>query len=317
MARLPAFGAAPTGTPPVPFGESGRRVVQFFQEFPGTLLLAAAVVVVGWYVSGVVVEYLRRPMNRRFDRPSVARTILRGTRMFLIVGTVLVALTVLGFRPGDLLVSVTVFSAVLGLVLAPIVGSVVNGLFVLADQPYEVGDMVGIPDLRGGTLGFVDDITLRYTKVFTLDNTFLVVPNSTMRERDVVNYSAEDERTRMSIQLLVTYESDVEAARRLMERAARDVEAVITGGPDIRVGAARYPAGPTCYVEEFGDDGILLNLRFWAKRPYKQLTVTSRVNERIWDAVGGSDVVVAYPRRHHVFDDSSGEVRVRMDDDGP
>jgi small conductance mechanosensitive channel len=305
---------SPTPTPAVPGGETGRAVFAFLQSRPGRLLLALVVLVAGWYVSVLSVRYLGRPMARRFQRPSVARTVLRSVRVGLLGGTVLAALAVLGLELPDIVLSVTVFSAVLGLVLAPIVGSVVNGLFVLADQPYEVGDLVEIRETSGGTRGFVEDITLRYTKVFTLDNTFLVVPNSTMRERDVVNFSAEDERTRMTNRLLITYESDVEEARRLAERAARDVEAVITGGPDIRIGAARYPAGPTCYVEEFADNGVLLNLRYWAKQPYKQLTVTSSVNERVWAALADSDVVVAYPHQHLVFDETSGEMQVRVDE---
>ncbi|MFR9705114.1 mechanosensitive ion channel domain-containing protein, partial [Aeromonas sanarellii] len=56
--------------------------------------------------------------------------------------------------------------------------------------------------------GFIEDITLRYTKILTQENTILVMPNSTIRERDVINYSAEDERTLVTIDIGVTYEGD-------------------------------------------------------------------------------------------------------------
>jgi len=84
--------------------------------------------------------------------------------------------------------------------------------------------------------------------MFTMDNTFLVIPNGEMRNRDVVNYSAEDKRTRLALDVVVTYEGDVAEARRLIESAAREVDNVISGGPDIRIGGARYPASPTCYI---------------------------------------------------------------------
>ncbi|MFB6162642.1 MAG: mechanosensitive ion channel domain-containing protein [Halococcoides sp.] len=64
-----------------------------------------------------------------------------------------------------------------------------------------------------GQQGFVEDITLRHTKIFTLDNTFVVIPNGTIRERDVINSSAEDARTRQTIEVVVTYESDLDRAR--------------------------------------------------------------------------------------------------------
>jgi small-conductance mechanosensitive channel len=271
---------------------------------------AVLLVALGYLLSRLFVRLFGRTLARRFKRPSITRTIIRSVRVFIILGGAFTALTLYGFQPSDFLISVTVFSAVIGIVLAPIVGSIINGLFVLADQPYEIGDMIELADR--GQKGFVEDITLRYTKMFTLDNTFLVIPNSTIRERDVVNYSAEDERTRLSLPILVTYEGDLDEARELIERAAREVDVVITGGPDIRIGSARYPAGPTCYIDEFADHGVLLTLRYWAKQPYKLLTVRSLVQTNVWDELKDADVEIAYPHQHLVFDETSGEARVAL-----
>ncbi|MFB6120580.1 MAG: mechanosensitive ion channel family protein [Halobacteriaceae archaeon] len=280
----------------------------------GRLVAAAAAVLLGWYLGKVLVRVGGRRVARRFERPSVTRTVLRGIRTTGLVFGILAAAYVLGLRAGNILLSVTVFSAVLGLVLAPIVGSVINGLFVLADQPYEIGDMIEIVDRQ--TMGYVEDITLRYTKIFTLDNTFMVIPNSTIRDRDVVNYSAEDERTRLRLQLLVTYEGNLERARRIMEQSAAEVDAVVSGGPDIRIGSARYPAAPTCYIDEYADHGVLLTLRYWAREPYKLLRLRSNVQENIWTALSeAEDVEIAYPHQHHVFDETSGEARVSLSDD--
>jgi len=240
-------------------------------------------------------------------RDKASRRRSSGVRVGTITLSLLVGLWAIGFRFTDLLVGTAVFSAVIGIILAPLVGNFINGVFILADQPFEIGDMI---ELENGTTGFVEDITIRYTKIFTLDNTFLVVPNGTMRERDVTNYSAEDERTRRTIEVLVTYESDVSEARRLIERAARDCDAVIDGGPDIRVGVARYVASPDCRLHEFGDDGVLLRLRYWVKKPYKLAKVQSDVNTRIRERVTDADVEMAYPHRHLVFDDTSGIARV-------
>lgn len=275
---------------------------------------AVVVLVAGYYLSGLAVRLVGRRAARRFKRPSVTRAALRSVRLAIIFVAVVAALGLLGLRAGDIVLSVTVFSAVLGIVLAPIIGSVISGLFVLADQPYEIGDLIELSDLD--RRGYVEDITIRYTKVFTLDNTFLVIPNSTIRERDVVNFSAEDERTRLSQSLLVTYESDIEAARSVMERAGRETPQVITGGPDIRIGSARYPAAPTCYIESYADHGVRLTLRFWLKDPYNIPRSRSAVNERIWAGLEEVDVEVAYPHSHLVFDETSGELPVALRDRG-
>ncbi|PSQ58024.1 mechanosensitive ion channel family protein [Halobacteriales archaeon SW_7_71_33] len=295
--------------------ETSRQVDRLTGGVPDPLVNlvgALLVLLVGWYSSRLLVRYFGRPLAKRFGRPSIARTVLRGVRAGVLVLTGLVALTVLGLDFPDILVSVTVFSAVVGVILAPIVGSIVNGVFVIADQPFEIGDMIELADT--GTRGFVEDVTLRYTKMFTLDNTFIVIPNGNIRDRDVINYSAEDERTRLSLDVVVTYEGDLAAARDLVERAASDVDGVISGGPGIRVGAARYPAKPTCYIDQFGDNGVRLRLRYWAEQPYKLLTVRSEVQTRVWDALADADVEIAYPHQHHVFDETSGQARVRIDD---
>ncbi|SEQ22442.1 mechanosensitive ion channel family protein [Natrinema salaciae] len=276
--------------------------------------LAVLVLAVGWYLSKVAVRIAGRTVARRIERPSVTRTVLRAVRITIILWTAAIAARILGVGDTQILLSVTVISAVIAVVLAPVVGSLINGFYVLADRPYEIGDMIEIAD--AGHRGFVEDITIRYTKIFTLQNAFMVIPNSEIHTRDVINYSAEDERTRISVTFEVTYDSDLEAARRAAERAARNVEEVISGGPDIRIGSARYAAAPSCYIGEYGDHGIALELLFWMKHPYKQTVVQSAVQDAIGDRYEELDVEFAYPRRHHVFDDSSGVARVAVDDSG-
>ena len=275
------------------------------------IVQSLVVIVVAYSVSQLLVQLLGRRIARHFRRPSLTRTALRGIRGIVFVFAILTIMGIYGYGLSDLTLSVAVFSAVVGVILAPIVGSIISGVFLLADQPYEIGDMIELADRQ--QRGFVEDITLRYTKIFTLDNTFLVIPNGSMRDRDVVNYSAEDTRTRQALDVLITYESDLARARTIIEQAARDVEGVVSGGPRIRVGAARYPAGPTCYIDEFGDDGVNLRLRYWIEEPYWLLRTRSRIQTAFAEAIADEDVELAYPHQHHVFDQHSGEMQVSID----
>jgi small conductance mechanosensitive channel len=285
--------------------------VRIFESLPGSRLLAAILIlVVGWYGSKLLIRFLGRPVARRFQRPSLTKTVLGGIRALFLVFAASLAANQIGFEAGDILLSVTVFSAVLGLVLAPIIGSVINGLFLLADQPYEIGDMIELVDQN--KQGYVEDITLRYTKIFTLENTFLVIPNSNMRDRDVINYSAEDTRSRLSLKLLVTYEGNLDEARAILEQAARETTEVVEGGPDIRIGSARYPSAPVSYIKDFGDHGVLLELRYWVKDPYYVGRVESKIQERVWSELDDADVEIAYPHQHHIFDETSGTASVEV-----
>jgi len=262
---------------------------------------AALVLVAGWYASKLVVRLAGRTVARRIERPSVTRSVLRMIRTSVLILTIVVAALILGIGDVQILLSVGVLSAVVAVVLAPLIGSLIHGLFILTDRPFEIGDMIEITDQ--GHVGFVEDITIRYTKIITLENTILVVPNSEIHERDVLNYSAEDERTRISVEYEVTYESDLDAAIRLAQRAARSVDVVVGGGPDVRVGSARYAASPLCDVAEYADNGIRLTLRFWVKEPYKLTRARSVVSQRVRERYAEADVEFAYPHRQLVFDD--------------
>ncbi|TMT86324.1 mechanosensitive ion channel family protein [Haloterrigena sp. H1] len=278
------------------------------------IVLALVVLAAGWYLSKVIVRLAGRTVARRIKRPSVTRSVLSGVRVATLIWTATIAASIIGVGNTQILLSVTVISAVIAVVLAPVVGSLINGFYVLADRPYEIGDMIEVTD--AGHRGFVEDITIRYTKIFTLKNTFIVIPNSDIHARDVVNYSAEDERTRTSLTLEITYDSDLEAARQATERAARSVNDVISGGPDIRIGSARYAAAPKCNIKTYGDHGIVLELFFWMEHPYKQPIIRSAVQEAIGERFADLDVEFAYPRRHHVFDETSGVARLAVDESG-
>jgi small-conductance mechanosensitive channel len=292
--------------------ESPTWFPEWVPEWIAAVLASLLVLALAWVVSRLIIRLVGRRVARQLERPSLTRTALRGIRAVVFLFALLVVLRLNGLDLGNIALSVTVFSAVVGVILAPIVGSIISGVFLLADQPYEIGDMIELTDEN--KRGFVEDITLRYTKIFTLDNTFLVVPNGKIRERDVYNYSAEDPQTRQSLDVLVTYESDIPQARQIIESAARDVDAVIGGGPRIRIGASRYPAYPDCLIAEFGDHGVLLRLRYWVKEPYKLQTVQSLIQTNVWEKLEDADVEIAYPHSHLYFDDTSGDLQVTMQD---
>lgn len=278
-------------------------------------LIAILIIIIGYRVSISVKRYAGRPVYNWVGRESVASTILRLMRYGIILISVLFALRVsFGFSPTSFLLTATVFSAVLGIILAPLVGDIVNGVFVLSDQPYEVGDMVEIVDT--GKTGFVDEVTIRYTKIFTIDNTFLVVPNSEIRKRDVINYSAEDIRTRQTLEVSVTYESDVARAREILAEAAQETPEVIGTQGTARIGKGEYPLEPSVYIAEFGDHGVGLIMRYWVREPYQLQKVASKVNEKVWDKFNHEGIRIPYPHRHHIFDDTSGNLDVSLDEDG-
>ena len=274
-------------------------------------VLALLALIVAWYGSKLLTERVRPALEERVLRPTTANAVLLVARAGIVLFALVPFAGLLGFRPQNVLLSFTVISIVLGAMLAPVARSYISGLFILLNRPYEVGDVIELVD--EDERGYVDDITLGYTAVSTFDNASLVVPNETMRERDVRNHSVGDERNWVSIEVLVTYEGDLEAACEALEGAARTVDGVIAGGPRIRIGSSKYPAAPTAFVREFADHGVLLELRCWTEAPTHVAGVESDVRRAIYHRFGEIDAEFAYPHTHHVFDEESGRARISLD----
>lgn len=277
-------------------------------------LAALVLLFVSWYGSTLIARALQPRAVNRFRRRSVAAIVLRLFRALVMVLAIFGVFGIFGLQISDFVLSVTILSAIIGVILTPVASDLVGGFFILVNRPYEVGDMIELIDQESS--GHVIDVTLRYTKIRTLENTFLVVPNSTIRERDVINLSADDERTRVSIEFIVTYEGDLEEARSVLEDAASQIDGVIEGGPDISMGETNYPAEPNAFIKSFADHGVILDLNFWVEKPYLPRMMRSRIHETVWNNLEEADVEIAYPHMHLVFDETSGTARVALDERG-
>lgn len=283
---------------------------------PWTPLVVAFVILVGsWYGAKLVARLIRPQFVNHIPRVSVAETLLSVLRAFVMVIALFTVANVLGYEPENVLLSVTVLTAAIAYILAPLLGSLINGLFVLVNRPYEVGDLIELEDTD--QMGYIREITLRYTKIHTLENTTLVIPNDSIHSRDVINYSEDDERSWLSVEFTVTYESDLEATIKTIETAVSNIDAVVDGGPSIRMGGNRYPASPTAFVTAFGDRGTEIELRFWVFEPYHLIGVRSKVFRVLDAAFADSEISLAYPRTHHVFDETSGQATVSFDGSAP
>ncbi|MFW6320957.1 MAG: mechanosensitive ion channel family protein [Halohasta sp.] len=298
----------------LPQGWLGQQLPEMLR--PGAPWIAAAVIlVVAWYGAKYVARLVRPGVVTQLQRVSVAETLLGVFRAVVMVFALFTVANVFGYEPENILLSVTVLTAAIAYILAPLLGSLINGLFVLVNRPYEVGDMIELVDTD--QLGYVREITLRYTKVLTLENTTLVIPNDSIHRRDVINYSEDDERSWLSVELTITYESDLDAAMDRIEAAAGEVDEIVDGGPSFRIGGRKYPASPTAFLTAFGEDGARVELRFWVFEPYHPKRVCSTVFRRLAAELADAEVSLAYPHTHHVFDETSGRANVSVDGQRP
>jgi small-conductance mechanosensitive channel len=144
----------------------------------------------------------------------------------------IVGLETTGLNLRSLLVVGGALGVGVGFGLQSIVANFVAGVVILWEGPVKVGDLIDV----GNTLGEVVRIGARGTWVRTFDNEVVIVPNSEFVNNRVTNWTANDRTVRVSVPVGVSYDSDLEKVRQLLEGIARlHAEVLVTPGPAVLV----------------------------------------------------------------------------------
>ena len=192
----------------------------------GAAALALVVIILAWVTSIVTTHLLQRPLwavgklKRRVDE-TVVRYMLRikNLAIFLIAALVYASLVPsLKALVAAFVAGAGVTALVLGFAAKSALANLVSGLFLAIYRPFHIGDKVTIED----EYGTVEDITLRHTVVRTWEYKRLVIPNEKIDSMTLINYSIIDPLMLCTVELGVSYDTDIDLARRLiLEEANR------------------------------------------------------------------------------------------------
>jgi small-conductance mechanosensitive channel len=142
-----------------------------------------------------------------------------------------------------------VLTLVLGLALQSLIMDAFGGLMLSAERPFKIGDwiMVAGRNRASSPVGRVEEMNWRTTRLWTLDNNLLVIPNSAIAQATVENYSAPSRPSRLQVPVVLGFKVPVERAVTVLGEAAR--RAVGEGGllPEPE---------PTVVVERVEPEGI-------------------------------------------------------------
>ncbi len=300
---------------PLSMFESGIDILlDLLGTYGPKILIAILVIALGVYIANKSVKYLGRPVAKYLKRPPLIKPALQIIKYLIILLAILASLAVLGVELTGLFLSATVLSVIIGIVVAPIAANFISGAFLLSERPYDIGDMIYIPEID--RTGFVEDISISHTRITTLENTYLVVSNQRMRNRDVVNYTSGDIRIRRILSFEISYESDIEVAIKAAEESAEETRGVISKGGKISIMSTYYPLNPKAFVENFGESGIEISLMYWLKNPYYIKGMESKIYKKLFKKLKTENIEIPYPHRQLLFDkDSYQDVQEIPDND--
>lgn len=164
----------------------------------------------------------------------------------------------------------------IGLALQGAFSNFAGGIMILIFRPFKVGDYID----ASGLAGTVNDISIFYTVLKTPDNKHITIPNGTLMNSSVTNYSAEKTR-RLDIDFSVSYDSDIEKVKSLILEKANSHSAVL-----------QDPV-PFCRLTSQGDSALVFTLRVWCNSG-DYWNAKFDLNESIKKAFDENGIVIPY-----------------------
>lgn len=262
-------------------------------RIPLLAIIVIAVAYVGARLSFVLINRFMMGINitpqhnRRTElRVSTVSSVLKNIAVFVwIVIGVLIALAVAGIDLAVLLTSFSLLSVAISLVFQNLIRGAVNGIFIILEDQYAIGDVVVLED-NHGLAGVVEDFNLRVTKLRDTAGRLISVPTSQIGA--VANLT--NNWSRVDLQIPVAYHSDLDQAQSIMHRVAEDMR----HEPDWQ---SLFLEEPNMLgVDDFGQNGVII--RIWIKtQPMKQWDVAREYRHRLKRAFDKANIQIPIPQQ--------------------
>ena len=177
--------------------------------------------------------------------------------------------------------------AIVGFAAQTAISDIICGFLISVNKPFEIGDRIII---EGMEAGIVEDITLRHIVVGIYDDLKIIVPNSQLNNKTLINTSYHnDERRGIHLQFSVSYDTDVQKAIDIIRDCV--VESPYTLGV-VRNGVLE-DSGPV-YFLKFADSALILETTIWVTKTTSSYVATTDINIRVNKAFKANNIEIPY-----------------------
>ena len=234
--------------------------------------------IVGLILAKMASRAVRQWSKNRFDTHQQLLMARVASYLILLVFIVM-GLNAIGFNLGVLIGAAGVLSVAIGFASQTSASNIISGLFLVAERPFSVGDLIKV----GETTGEVLSIDLLSVKLRTFDNLFVRIPNETLIKSEVTTLTRFPIR-RIDLSIAVALKEDIKAVRKVLEKVAE--------------------ANPLCLDEPkpkfvflgFGDSSLNMQFSVWVKRE-SFIELKNSIHEEIKEAFDAESIEIPFPHR--------------------
>jgi small conductance mechanosensitive channel len=247
-------------------------------NYSGKLTLALFTLLIGWWLINTLTHKVGSLLDsRKVDRAlhsfigSLASIVLK---VLLLVSVA----SMIGVETTSFIAVIGAAGLAIGLALQGSLANFAGGVLIMLFRPFRAGDWIEAQ----GVAGSVDSIQIFHTTLKTADNKVVIVPNGSLSNGHITNYSRESTR-RVDINLGIDYSSDIKKAREVLLQIAED--------PRVQ----RDPA-PLVFVTGLADSAVNLSLRVWVDT-VDYWPVTFAFTELAKERLSAAGIGIPFPQR--------------------
>lgn len=230
-------------------------IEQFLAELPERafhlglrVVLAGLSFMIGMQLIRLIRSVLKKALTRSHIDESAIHFIDSFVKFSMYFVLILMIASGLGVDAASILALLGSASVAVGLAIQGSLSNLAGGVLLLVLKPFTAGDY--IKDGQGNE-GSVEAVDIFYTQLVTPDNRMVVLPNGTLANGTITNFTLRGER-RFDIPVAISYEDDIRKAKAVIERILQE-DASVLKEREIAV-----------FVDSLGDHGVNLNARGWA-----------------------------------------------------
>lgn len=234
-----------------------NQFVRFVQDnIPNIIEFGIKVILalVFFFLGSKVIKWIRKIVHRSFERTNVDAGVAQFVDSMIKFGLyallIFMIATNFGIESSSIAALIASAGVAVGLALQGSLSNFAGGILILLLKPFAVGDYIVVT--QEGIEGTVKEIQIFYTKMATVDNQTVVVPNSILTSNSLTNVTARPER-QLDLKVGIGYDSDLKKAKKLIEDMLYSDSSVIQD-EDIKV-----------FVDSLGASAVVIGLRAWVK----------------------------------------------------
>jgi len=251
---IPTLGDAVhelTEDPEGAFSALGKFFGNLLDAFLGaipSIVLAVVVLIVGLILTKLSVKLLSKGLSKAKQELTVIKFTTQVARIILYVLLVTVVLSILGIPSTSIITVIGTTGVAIGLALQNSLSNVAGGFLLMVTKPFKIGDYI----ISNGVEGTVSQISILHTRLDSVSNQSIFIPNGQVVNAVVINNSGNDTR-RVDLKFSISYNDDYAKARDLiMSFVENHPLALKTPAPFVR-------------MVEHGASSIGIAVRVWVK----------------------------------------------------